>query len=183
MASKPPDEFRNIYDLQANDPHSRLIDRSGISEAELQQMGRLLGAMGRLREAENRLAEASQRQMALNQTDLKALHYLIALRNRQEAVTPGMLAGHLGISTASTTKLLDRLETAGHLVRLDHPEDRRARLVDITDSAHEQALEIVGRQHARRFHVVAALDPHEREVVIRFLEAMTAALSGAAEPD
>jgi hypothetical protein len=39
------------------------------------------------------------------------------------------------------------------------------------------ARESVGRLHARRFSVAAALAPDEREVVIRFLDALSATAS------
>ena len=45
------------------------------------------------------------------------------------------IARHLGISSASTTALLDRLEKAGMVVRGSNPEDRRSILISVTDDA------------------------------------------------
>jgi DNA-binding MarR family transcriptional regulator len=85
-----------------------------------------------------------------------------------------MIAEHLGISTASTTKLLDRLADAGHITRSAHPSDRRAVVITVNPLAHAEVQETIGRLHAKRFQVAARLAPHEREVVIRFLDELAA---------
>ncbi len=177
MADRLMPGFKNIYDLESSDPQSRLIDRSGMGPEDIRQIGRLMGALGQLREAENRLTEASLRYMKLNQTDMRALHYLIAAQNTGEITTPGQLAVHLDISTASVTKMLDRLEQGGHITRSPHPTDRRALAIEITATTHEAALNTVGRQQARRFHAAARLTAEERETVIRFLTDMAHEIS------
>lgn len=163
----------NLYDLNASDPDARLIDRGDHSPEVIAQIGELMAALAGLREAEQRLSEASQRYMKLGQTDMKALHFLIVAKNTATIATPGSIATHLEISTASTTKLLDRLEAGGHIVRAPHPSDRRALAITITDETYEAAVETVGRQQAKRFHAAARLTSAERAVVIRFLRDMT----------
>jgi DNA-binding MarR family transcriptional regulator len=98
----------------------------------------------------------------------------MASRNAGSVVTPGLLAETLRISTASTTKLLDRLERAGHLIRSPHPTDRRALMITVTDATRTDARETVGRMHARRFEAAARLSPEERDTVIRFLTDLSA---------
>ncbi|WP_024819160.1 MarR family winged helix-turn-helix transcriptional regulator [Arthrobacter sp. 31Y] len=161
-----------IYHLEANDPHHELVDRSGLSGADVEQISELMAALGRLREAEERLSDASLRYMKLNQSDMRALHYLIVCANHGVIATPGAIASRLHISTASTTKLLDRLERAGHVTRHAHPSDRRALAIAITPETHEAAMETVGRQQAKRFLAAARLTPSERETVKRFLDDM-----------
>lgn len=170
-----------LYDLEANDPQSRLIDRSGMDPAAMQQIGDIMTALGTLRDAEERLAEASLAYMKLGRTDMRALHFLIMMSNSDTVVTPGALAAHLKISTASTTKLLDRLEKGGHITRSIHPQDRRAFAIEITPETHEAAMHTVGRQQAKRFHAAARLTAPERETVARFLNDMAAELDIANE--
>lgn len=170
-----------IYDLASSDPHGKLIDRTGMDEAEILQIGELMASLGRLRDAEQVLTEASLRYMKLNRNDMRALHFLIATSNRGQIATPGDIADHLGISTASTTKLLDRLERGGHITRDPHPSDRRALAISITAETHEAALNTVGRQQSRRFHAAARLTPEEREAVIRFLDDMTSEILHGAD--
>ncbi|MFE4196091.1 MarR family winged helix-turn-helix transcriptional regulator [Paenarthrobacter sp. NPDC056912] len=172
-----PDEIdatisSGIYHLDSNDPHQELVDRSGLTEADIRQISALMAALGRLRDAEQRLSDASLRYMKLNQSDMRALHYLIVCANHGEIATPGAIAGHLHISTASTTKLLDRLERAGHIARHAHPSDRRALAIAITPHTHDAAMQTVGRQQAKRFLAAARLTPAERETVMRFLDDM-----------
>ena len=167
----------NLYNVDSSDPDSRLVDRSALAGSDVRQIGDLMSAFVRLREAERRLSEASLRYMKLNDSDMRALHYLIVSGNHGSIATPGAIASHLNISSASTTKLLDRLERAGHITRAPHPTDRRALAISITDETHEAAMTTVGQQQANRFHAAARLTTEERDVVIRFLDDMAQELS------
>jgi DNA-binding MarR family transcriptional regulator len=172
----------NIYDVNAADPKSQLIDRSEMATEDVAHIGELMAALGRLRSAEQQLSDASLKYMKLNQSDMRALHYLIVTANTETIATPGAIASHLKISTASTTKLLDRLENAGHITRSPHPSDRRALAISITAKTRQAAMETVGRQQAKRFHAAARLSAAERDVVIRFLDDMTQEISLTDEP-
>ncbi|WP_447913276.1 MarR family winged helix-turn-helix transcriptional regulator [Microbacterium phyllosphaerae] len=171
-----------IYDVESSDPRSVLIDRSGVAEEDLRQIALVMGALGDLRDAEQKLSLASRRYMQLNETDMRALHYLIVCANKGATATPGGIATHLGISTASTTKLLDRLEKGGHIRRAPHPTDRRALAITITPETRQAAMETVGRQQAKRFYSAARLTPEERDVVIRFLSDMAQEITLRDEP-
>ncbi|WP_096713827.1 MarR family winged helix-turn-helix transcriptional regulator [Microbacterium sp. SZ1] len=171
-----------IYDVEASDPRSSLIDRSGVAPEDLRQIAALMGAIGELRDAEQKLSLASRRYMRLNDTDMRALHYLIVCANKGVTATPGGIATHLGISTASTTKLLDRLERGGHIRRAPHPTDRRALAITITPETRQAAMDTVGAQQAKRFYSAARLTRDERDVVIRFLADMTQEITLRDEP-
>lgn len=80
-----------------------------------------MAALAALREAEQELSEALEQYMQLGQTDMKALHFLIVAKHTGDIVTARALAQHLQISTASVTKLLDRLEAGRHILRAPHP--------------------------------------------------------------
>ncbi|MGW8484502.1 MarR family winged helix-turn-helix transcriptional regulator [Microbacterium sp. NPDC055903] len=162
-----------IYDVDYSDPRQSLVDRSGMAAEDIRQITELMTALGDLREAEQHLSEVSRRYMQLNETDMRALHYLIVCSHRSMIATPGGIAQHLHISSASTTKLLDRLERGGHIVRAPHPTDRRALAISITAETHRAAMETVGRQQSKRFYAAARLTAEERDVVIRFLRDMT----------
>ncbi len=162
-----------LYDVEQNDPNSVLIDRSQLSPEDVQGATRVMAALGRLRDAEQLLSEASERYMKLGRSDMRALHFLIVAQHTNTVVTPSAIATHLGISTASTTKLLDRLEAAGHIVRAAHPSDRRALAITITDETREAAMQTVGRLQAQRFHAAAGLTTEEQSLVVRFLDDMT----------
>lgn len=171
--SERPVATTAMFRVDHSDPSSELVDRSGLEPEDVQQIARLMEALRSLREAEDRLSAASRKYMRLGSIDMRALHFLIVAGNTEVLPTPGAIASHLGISSASTTKLLDRLERGGHISRERHPEDRRALVIRITPETHEVAKRTVGQQQANRFNAAARLTPSERAVVERFLRDMT----------
>lgn len=172
----------HLFDVDLNDPDSRLIDRSTVAPQDLAQINELMTALHGLREAEQKLSDMSLRYMRLNSTDMRALHFLIMSAGANAPVTPGAISKHLGVSSASTTKLLDRLERGGHITRSPHPTDRRALAITITAHTHEAAMQTVGRQQSKRFNAAVRLSRQERETVIEFLRDMTAEITPSGEP-
>lgn len=161
---------RWLYDLDATDPLFELLSRDHVSREEIVQIGHLMGAMADLRRAEEALALAGREYMQLGTTDMKAIQFLIVSANKGEAPTASTLSAHLGISNASVTKLLDRLERGGHIERLAHPTDRRSRTIRLSEQTKAAAMASMGRAQAQRFHAAASLTADEREVVTRFLQ-------------
>lgn len=184
MPPEPPEAVpasASVYDVAANDPDGRLLDLRGVDPADLAQISELMQAFGALREVEERLNRASRDYMKLGVTDMRALHFLIVGENRGQVVTAAAIAAQLHITSASTTKLLDRLERAGHITRSPHPTDRRALAIRVTPETRRVATETVGVQQSRRFHAAARLTPAEREVVIRFLRDTTHEMAAAGD--
>jgi DNA-binding MarR family transcriptional regulator len=163
-----------MHDPRLNDPAQELVRTADLAPSDLESVLEVLDAMRRWRDAERVTSEASQRYMRLGASDMRALRMLIAAGNQNIAVTPSAMAGHLGISAASTTKLLDRLERAGHIVRRAHPDDRRSLVIEVTDDTRRAARATVGREHARRFDVIAALTAGQRRVIADFFDEMAA---------
>lgn len=171
----------SLYHADVIDPQGELIDISSMAPEDVDQINTLMDSLAGLREAERQLSEASRRYMKLNESDMKALHYLVAARNQGTVATPGGIAAHLGISTASTTKLLDRLERAGHVLRQPHPSDRRALAITVSESTRAAAMNTVGRQQAKRFGVAARRTPAEREIISGFLQEMAREITPSPE--
>lgn len=172
------DESRlHLYALAASDPKSELIDRSALSSEDAEQISDLMKALGRLRDAEQHISTLSQKYMKLGRNEMKALHFLMVAGNTNTLTTPSAIAQHLNISSASTTKLLDRLEAGHHIVRSAHPTDRRALTISVTEETRQSAMDTVGRQQAKRFGAASRLTRDERATVIRFLNEMSADLS------
>ncbi|WP_053387350.1 MarR family winged helix-turn-helix transcriptional regulator [Leucobacter japonicus] len=162
-----------LYRVDHTDPRSELVDSAGLAPRDFEEIAHLMDALRQLRDAEERLSEASLKYMKLSSVDMRALHFLIVAGNTDVLPTPGAIAAHLGISSASTTKLLDRLERGGHISRERHPEDRRALVIRITPDTHDAAKRTVGQQQANRFNAAARLTSEERAVVEHFLRDMT----------
>lgn len=165
-----PDSDPNYF---PND--SEFSDRSHLSLAEIAQCNSVMEALRSWREADRALSEASRRYMRLNDSDMRAIRMIIRAQKQGQVVTPKDIAREVGISSASTTKLINRLVAAGQLSRSQHPSDRRTICIEVTAETAQAAHETIGRQHARRFDAAAALSAEERQVVIRFLTALAEA--------
>lgn len=157
----------------SNDPE--FSDRSQLTQSEITQCMSVMEALRHWREADQALSEASRRYMRLNESDMRAIRMLMQAQKQGQVVTPRDIAQEVGISSASTTKLIDRLVAAGHLFRAPHPRDRRTICIDVTPQTAQAARETIGRQHARRFDAAAAMSSEERDVVVRFLTALAEA--------
>ncbi|WP_369371831.1 MarR family winged helix-turn-helix transcriptional regulator [Promicromonospora sp. Populi] len=160
----------SMLDPRVMDPDQEIVQRAGLDDQDVDQVVRVLEALRGWRETERRMSEASRRYMKLGESDMRAIRYIMAMQNHGRVVTPGAIAEHLGITTASTTKLLDRLATGGHVRRFPHPSDRRSLAIEVSEETRRVARETVGRSHARRFDAAARLTPDERDVVTRFLD-------------
>ncbi|WP_278236262.1 MarR family transcriptional regulator [Isoptericola sp. AK164] len=140
----------------------------------------LLEAVRVFRRSDEVMRQRASREMDMNVTDLRALRYVIAARLRGEPVTPRDLTEYLEISTASTTKLLDRLEATGRLLRRPHPHDRRSVVVEATDEAHREVRDRLTRVHHEMFEVARRVPEHCRGAVRDFLLGLAAQVD---EPD
>lgn len=169
----PTEEQLRMHDPRVIDSGGRLLDVSEMSEADLAGTIDVMNAIARWRLAEQRVSEASRRYMNLSETEMRAVRYILVQTNGGRIVTARDVAQYLRISSASTTKLLDRLEAGEHVRRRAHPSDRRAIALSVTEQTRIAAEATIGAEHARRFTVAAALSPAERGVVRDFLEALS----------
>lgn len=163
-----------MVDPRVMDPDQQLIQHEDFDDHELDHIVLVLESMRRWRAAERRLSEASRKYMNLGENDMRALRFMIASQRHGQFATPSDVAKHLDITTASVTKMLDRLAAADYIRRLPHPQDRRSTAIEVTEETQQVARQSVGRNHAERFHAVADLSPDERDAVIKFFEAFTA---------
>jgi DNA-binding MarR family transcriptional regulator len=92
----------------------------------------LRGVLARYSDVVRLVAE----RVALSVGDLTALELLM----NDPALGPADLAQRLGITSASATVLVDRLEQAGHLSRKAHAHDRRRRTLEVTPHAEREML-------------------------------------------
>jgi len=148
----------------SHDPHYWYDDESVVE---------LLEAVRRFRRADNEMRRRMSSGMAMNVTDMQALQYVIATEARGQQAHPGDIAADLAISTAATTKLLDRLEASGHLARSTHPTDRRSVVVASTPHAHDQIRARLLHMHQEMARIAAAVPADARPAVRAFLDALS----------
>ena len=142
----------------------------------------LLRAMRRLQRARRHMHHRATAEMELNPTDLKALQLIIAGERADDPLTASALAAELGISTASTAKLLNRLTSTGHLRRVRHPRDGRSVTVIAQPLAHERVRVVMTQPHDRMLEAARRVPEESRQAVLDFLADMTQAFEGTGEP-
>jgi DNA-binding MarR family transcriptional regulator len=82
--------------------------------------------------------EAVSAALGVNRTDLRVLDIL----ERSGPLPAGKLAARSGLSPGAMTASIDRLEGAGHVVRVRDEADRRRVTIEITPATRERAWEL-----------------------------------------
>ncbi|MBN9176546.1 MAG: MarR family transcriptional regulator [Microbacterium sp.] len=132
-------------------------------------------ALARVRAAEAEMHQRIRATTSLGENELRILQLLLTRRRDGFDVKPSEISRHLGISSASTTALIDRLERQGSVERRTHPTDRRSILIAPTDRAVDEVADVVDAFADRVGRAIDALSVAERAVVIGFLDAVTEA--------
>jgi len=153
-----------------------MADVSHFWYADDPSIAALLESVRRFRRADADMRRRVSAGMAMNVTDMQALQYVVATEQRGGHAHPRDIAAYLSISTASTTKLLDRLTASGHLERSTHPTDRRSVLVTSTPHAHDEIHARLSRMHEAMAEIAAAVPDEARPALTAFLDAMSAHL-------
>jgi DNA-binding MarR family transcriptional regulator len=131
------------------------------------------------RAAEEAMRRRTRESMKMGENDLTALRFLLKAQREGRVVTPGALAEHLSMKSASVTVMLDRLTKSGHVSRAPHPSDRRSLAVLATPGSDAEVRATLGDMHSRMMEAAGHLDDREAQVVRDFLLALTAATTPA----
>ena len=112
---------------------------------------------------------ALRRKLVLNSADAECL----SLLGIKGISTPTELARYTGLTTGSTTAMLDRLEEAKFIRRKPNPNDRRGVLIEINEKWAETAGPLVaGVQKAQR-ELIASYSQEELEIIADYLTRFT----------
>ncbi|MFF4641679.1 MarR family winged helix-turn-helix transcriptional regulator [Streptomyces sp. NPDC001389] len=114
----------------------------------------------------------------MHPTDVRALIHLLDASRAAEPATAGLLGAHLGLNSAGTTAVIDRLERLGHVTRTRDPEDRRRVLLSVTPEAVALGRDFFGPAIGTLLETLDALTPAEREAVRTFLTTALAVFGG-----
>src|SRR5438132_5231531 len=122
------------------------LDRQARSSAQSRGTAdrqALIASLGTALQAYQRSTDAFDDQVArllkLNRTDLRCLDWLF-----DGPKTAGQLAEAIGLSSAATTTLLDRLEQRGLVRRVRDAGDRRKVLAEMTELGYRQSGQYYG---------------------------------------
>ena len=132
-------------------------------------------ALSRYRAADIEMHERVRATTSLGENELRILQLLLARRRDGLDVKPSDISRHLGISSASTTALIDRLERQGNVERRTHPTDRRSILVAPTERAVSEVADVVDAYDRRIGTAIAGLSETDRTAIVTSLDAVAAA--------
>jgi DNA-binding MarR family transcriptional regulator len=113
---------------------------------------------------------ATSRALGLNATDSECLSY-ISIQGGTS--TPKDLARYTGLTTGSTTAMLDRLEKIGYIARKPNPKDRRGVLVEITKAYADKAAPLVADIQKANWELIAQYSDDELKTIASFLNGFT----------
>jgi DNA-binding MarR family transcriptional regulator len=112
----------------------------------------------------------SRRAMNLNAVGLHCGQDLVLLElGKQEGLRPSELADRLGVEPPTVTKMLQRMESAGTVMRSADPEDARAMCVYLTDTGHNLREHVGWCWQDLESQVLTGLTPDEQVLFRRLL--------------
>ncbi len=152
-------------DLQARLPGLPDLDEATIAVRDF---------IGASRDLVVRMAQV----MGMNATDMSALSILLF----QGAMGATELAGRLGISTASASVLVDRMERAGNVERSRDERDRRRVTVSETEAARVASMEAWLPSIMAIDDICRALSAEERAFTVGLLNRLVEAVEQSGRP-
>lgn len=140
-----------------------------------------------LQESISSIMRRSMRSMILymkdNELSMSQIGALFQINHGHSNVSD--LGQGLGITIAAASQLIERLVQQGLIVRLEDPEDRRAKQLELTEKGRRILKASVQARHGWLEHLAASLSPAEREQVasaLRLLRERTEQLEEEREP-
>ena len=112
---------------------------------------------------------AVARKLGLNITDGECLSVL----SIKGVSTPTELARYTGLTSGSTTAMLDRLERTQFIRRKTNPDDRRGVLIEITKKWTETTEPLVRGVQQAHAELIASYSDEELETIADFLTRYT----------
>ncbi|MEU6259756.1 helix-turn-helix domain-containing protein [Streptomyces sp. NPDC047043] len=106
----------------------------------------------------------------MHPTDVRALIALMDASRAGEEMTAGRLGAVLGLNSAGTTALVDRLERAGHVRRVRGEADRRRVVIEVDEKAVELGWAFFGPLIGRSVELLRGYDERELAAIKGFLE-------------
>jgi len=155
--------------------HHHLYSQQPRSAAAQQAVDTLL----RLQHAEEQQIEHARAESGLSKNEFLAVRYLLQAHRDERAMGPKDLGVMLAVSNASVTKLVDALVERGDVVRIAHPTDRRAQVLEPTAQAAAKIDESYARFHEIVVQVFDGLSDADNQAVTRALGQVVEALAVA----
>ncbi len=108
---------------------------------------------------------AVRSKLGLNITDSECLSFL----SINGVLTPKEISRYTGLTTGSTTTMLDRLEKAEFITRKPNPNDRRGALIEINPKWTETVAPLVTGVQKAQAELIANYSEAELEIIEDFM--------------
>ncbi len=130
-----------------------------------------LNALRELISVAEQVPAAIARRAGLSATEMAALRMLM-----RATCSPGELAASLGVTTAASSGIIDRLQAREMVSRQPHEQDKRRMHVVITDQGREAVLRQLLPMYSALQELDASITPSQRETIAAYLQASAAAM-------
>lgn len=138
---------------------------SEADEAE-QRRERTLNVLYGFASAYSELGRVFARSHAMHTTDAAAVVEILTAEERGHPLTPARLAERIGLTTGATSILLNRLEEAGHIVRVRGGHtDRRLVTLHSTPAVHASADAFYAPMNGQLHDILAAYSEAELDAI------------------
>lgn len=104
--------------------------------------------------------------MGVTASDLDCLHVL----NQQGPATAAELARRVGLTPGSVSRMIDRLDAAGCIKRINDPQDRRRVLIEPTSDGLTRIAAYYDGLTARAHDDLAVFRTEELNTLLQFIE-------------
>ncbi|MCC4248419.1 MarR family winged helix-turn-helix transcriptional regulator [Microbacterium testaceum] len=123
-----------------------------------------------IRERDKAAAQA-RKQLGVNELDAKALAYV----GTHPGIRPSALAGHLGVTSAGVTTMVERLVRRGILRREFDADDRRVNHIHLVVDLEKEPWSQLARFDRTCERIIGGLDPQVEADLAAFLTHTTEA--------
>jgi DNA-binding MarR family transcriptional regulator len=128
-------------------------------------------SLARFELAAIRQRNAMRTRLGLGDDELTTLLYL----SEHGQLTQGQLVAISTLTRSGVGAMVQRLEDAGLVERVEHPRDRRVRLLQLTDRGRQRMSTARGGSDGERERLLAARPEAELELLARLLSELTEA--------
>jgi DNA-binding MarR family transcriptional regulator len=129
-------------------------------------VGRIFAAVRGVGDQGDLTREVIAEVLGLNKTDLAGVDFLYS---QDGTCTAGELSRATGLTSGSTTALIDRLEKSGYALREGDPTDRRRQIVRLSDKAHARCEAVYEPIRKEMFKLWLNYSASDLELIVRFL--------------
>ncbi len=119
------------------------------------------------RSMHNFITYAKEQNLSMSQ--INALFHI----HRKKMCSVSEISEHLGITNAASSQMLDRLVQQAIIIRSEDPNDRRNKIIQLTENGHKVVVETMHARQRWLSDLESLLDEHEKQEIMHALSILT----------